>query len=95
MTSEDSVRAYVKISGRVQGVFFRASAAARAQGLGVTGWVRNQYDGTVEICAEGQRSRVEQLIEWCRQGPPGASVEEVIVEAQPFRGEFRRFSVER
>jgi acylphosphatase len=95
MMSQDPVRVYLKVSGRVQGVFFRASAAARAQELGVTGWVRNHYDGTVELCAEGQPYRVEELIEWCRHGPPGARVEEVTVQRQSFRGEFRRFTVER
>jgi acylphosphatase len=92
---QDRIRVYLKVSGRVQGVFFRASTAARAQDLGVTGWVRNHHDGTVEVVAEGKRAAVDQLLVWCRQGPPGARVEHLEIEWQLFRDEFRQFSVKR
>jgi acylphosphatase len=67
------------VHGHVQGVFFRDSCRRRAQSLGVTGWIRNREDATVELLAEGAREAVEQLIEWCREGPRGAYVEHVDV----------------
>ncbi len=62
------------VHGRVQGVFFRAWTAKVAQGLGLAGWVKNCADGSVEIQAEGDRKKLEELIEWCRHGPDLASV---------------------
>ena len=67
------------VSGRVQGVFYRDSCRAEAQRLGVRGWVRNRSDRTVEVVAEGPRDRVEQLLAWCRQGPPRATVSGITV----------------
>ena len=67
------------VSGRVQGVFFRASCAERARRMGVGGWVRNRRDGSVEAAFEGDPSAVESMIAWCRHGPPGAVVETVEV----------------
>ncbi len=68
------VRCRVVVSGRVQGVFFRDSCRSQAQRLGVRGWVRNLPDRTVEVVAEGPRDRVDQLLDWCRHGPPRAQV---------------------
>ncbi|HEU4942139.1 MAG TPA: acylphosphatase [Gaiellaceae bacterium] len=73
-------RARVVVSGRVQGVFFRAEARDRARSLGLAGWVRNNPDGTVEAAFEGDRERVESMIEWCRRGPALAVVDDVDVE---------------
>lgn len=87
------VRAHLVIRGRVQGVWFRASTRDRARELGVTGWVRNRPDGSVEVVAEGGRERMQRLITWCHQGPEGALVTDVEVEWQAYRGEFREFSV--
>ena len=70
-------RARVSIRGRVQGVFFRAEARARAESLGVAGWIRNAADGSVEAVFEGEDEQVESLLDWCRRGPAGALVEEV------------------
>jgi len=70
-------RVRVRIRGRVQGVFFRAEARARAESLGVAGWIRNADDGSVEAVFEGGDEQVESLLRWCRRGPAGASVEEV------------------
>lgn len=67
------------VHGHVQGVFFRDSCRRRAQSLGVTGWIRNREDATVELLAEGSPEAVEALIEWCREGPRGAYVEHVDV----------------
>lgn len=80
-------RAHVTIRGRVQGVFFRAEAQDRARSLGLSGWVRNNLDGTVEAVFEGDRERVESMVEWCRRGPSGAVVENVEVAWEEPRGE--------
>jgi acylphosphatase len=68
------------VSGRVQGVFYRASAAERARVLGITGHAKNLPDGRVEVLVCGEEAKVGELIEWLRQGPPAAKVEDVMVE---------------
>ena len=73
------VRCRVIVSGRVQGVFFRDSCRSTARGLGIRGWVRNRSDGTVEVVAEGPRERVDQFLNWCREGPPRARVTGMVV----------------
>jgi acylphosphatase len=73
-------RARVVVSGAVQGVFFRTETRDRARSLGVAGWIRNVPDGTVEAAFEGDGERVGSMVEWCRRGPSGASVENVEVE---------------
>jgi acylphosphatase len=65
------------VSGQVQGVFYRASMRTEADRLGVCGWVRNHADGTVHAHVEGPRAAIEELVDWCRTGPPRARVEEV------------------
>jgi acylphosphatase len=75
------------ISGRVQGVFFRAETRDRAASLSLGGWVRNNPDGTVEAVFEGERDRVESMVEWCRRGPAHAQVEAVEVAWETPRGE--------
>ena len=88
------VRCRVVVSGRVQGVFFRDSCRSEAQRVGVRGWVRNRPDGSVEVVAEGPRDRVDRLLDWCRIGPPRASVtgitvtDEVPRAERPFRIEY-------
>jgi len=69
-----SVRMHVRARGRVQGVFFRAEARARAESLGVAGWIRNAEDGSVEAVFEGEPEQVESMVDWCRRGPVGARV---------------------
>ena len=93
--SEETVRADLMISGRVQGVFYRASAQQEAQRLGLTGEISNLPDGRVEATAEGPRAAVEEFVEWCRRGPPAAEVEHVRVRWAKGRGEFRTFMVSR
>ena len=80
-------RAHVRIRGRVQAVGFRYSTLARARSLGVHGWIRNRGDGSVEATFEGDDERVQSLIEWCRRGPSGASVDDVDVTWEQPRGE--------
>jgi len=86
-------RAHVIISGRVQGVFFRSETQDEAVRQNVTGWVRNLPDGRVEAVFEGEKDRVETLIEFCRRGPPGARVTRVEVKWENYTGEFKSFSV--
>ena len=81
------MRRRVRIRGRVQGVFFRAEAGARAESLGLEGWVRNEPDGSVAAVFEGDPERVESMIEWCRRGPAHAEVDDVDVAWEPARGE--------
>ena len=65
------------VHGHVQGVFYRANTQKVAQGLGLTGWVKNCNDGSVEIHAEGDKDNLEELIEWCRHGPALAKVSKI------------------
>jgi acylphosphatase len=73
-------RARVVVRGRVQGVFFRAETGERARSLGLAGWVRNNPDGTVEAVFEGDRNRIDSILDWCRRGPSLAHVDDVEVE---------------
>ena len=90
---ESNVRAHVIISGRVQGVFFRAETQQAALRLGVYGWVRNRPEGTVEAVFEGDTAVVEKAIEWCHQGSKMSRVSDVHVQMQDFTGEFDDFSI--
>ena len=65
------------ISGKVQGVFFRVSLRDQARDLGISGWARNNPDGTVEALIEGEPGKVDQIINWCWNGPPDAIVENI------------------
>ncbi len=90
---EDCVRAHVFVSGRVQGVYFREYTRREAEKVGVTGWVRNLWDGRVEAVFEGPRSAVEHMVRWCHRGSPRARVDHVEVHYEPCTGEFTRFRV--
>ena len=79
----------VQVSGRVQGVFFRAWAAEQARALGVVGWVRNASDGSVEAHLEGDKHAVQQLIDQLHRGPPAARVERVDVQVADPEGSDR------
>jgi len=80
-------RAHLHISGRVQGVFFRATTRDTAIELGLTGWVKNLPDGRVEAVFEGDKERIEEAIEWCRKGPSYAQVSDVKVRWENPTGE--------
>ncbi len=86
-------RAHVYVSGRVQGVFFRYETKERADELGVTGWVKNLPDGRVEAIFEGEKDKVEKMVNFCRVGPPGAKVTKVEVSWGDYKGEFQSFSI--
>ena len=76
-TDRARVRVRLRVSGLVQGVFYRQSTAIEAARLGLAGSARNLPDGSVEVVAEGRRAEVERLVAWCRRGPPAARVEDV------------------
>ncbi|MGY0288100.1 MAG: acylphosphatase [Thermoproteota archaeon] len=86
-------RAHLRIYGWVQGVFFRSSMRRVAKKLGVTGWVRNLPDGSVEAVVEGEKDKVEEIIRWAHKGPELAVVERVDVEWEEPTGEFDDFSI--
>lgn len=90
----ERVRAHVIVSGRVQGVNFRAYARDRAREAGVEGWVRNLSDGRVEAVFEGTRSAVQRLISWCYSGPSNAEVERVEVAWETPTGTEGAFSIQ-
>jgi acylphosphatase len=89
----ENIRLHLIIEGRVQGVFFRDSARKQAQSLGVTGWVRNLRNGSVEAVAEGPEDKVRQFADWCRRGPSAARVDGVQENQEAWTGEFGAFDV--
>ncbi len=89
---KELARAHLIIEGRVQGVFFRASTVRVSRENSIRGWVRNKAGGAVEAVIEGNKSAVEEVIKWCRGGPPMARVEDVKVTWEEYEGKFRDFS---
>jgi acylphosphatase len=89
----EKVRARVIIEGRVQGVFFRYHTQGMAYQLGVRGCVKNRWDGRVEAVFEGDKERVDQIIQWCHKGPPEARVMKVHINWEDYKGEFDDFSI--
>ncbi len=83
----------IVVTGRVQGVFFRRSAAEQARALELKGWARNLSDGSVEIVGEGKRPNLERLLAWAHHGPPLARVETVRVQWGAYEGKFTGFEV--
>ena len=75
--ASDEIAVRVRVGGRVQGVFFRASTREVGARMGLRGWVRNRADGDVEAHIEGRPEAVEAMVEWCREGPPAARVEQL------------------
>ena len=86
-------RLSVRVAGRVQGVYFRAFTRNQARALGLTGWVRNAYDGSVHLEAEGPRPALETLLAAVRRGPSDARVDHVAVEWSEATGAFDGFAV--
>lgn len=87
------VRAHVFISGRVQGVFYRAWTKEEATKRNIKGWVKNLPDGRVEAIFEGDKDKVEEMIKICWQGPPYARVTDVEVIWEEYKGEFDAFKI--
>lgn len=88
-----NTRVRIVVHGSVQGVSFRYYTCRRALELGVSGWVRNLPDGTVEGVFEGNDSAVQALVEWCRLGPAAARVDRLDVRPDIYTGEFESFTV--
>lgn len=86
-------RLHATVEGRVQGVGFRAFVEQSAELLNLKGWVRNRWDGAVEVVAEGQRQDLERMLAVLRRGPRASNVSEVVFEWQAATGEFTYFSV--
>ena len=91
--TEKPTRLHARISGRVQGVNFRFYTQREAIGLGLTGWVANRFDDSVEVIAEGPRAALQRLLTFLHRGPPSAFVEQVQAEWLDATGEFDRFRV--
>ena len=89
------VRAHVFVSGRVQGVFFRVKTRNEAEKRNVTGWIRNTSRNRVEAIFEGEKADVEQLINFCRRGPPSARVTRIDFQWETYTGEFIAFKIVR
>lgn len=87
------IRVTVIVHGKVQGVSFRYYTRCRALELGVTGWVRNLPDGSVEGMFEGDETSVNTLVDWCRSGPPAALVERLDLRESTYRGENDTFLI--
>lgn len=88
-----SKRLHVIVRGRVQGVFFRASAQREARRLGLTGWVQNRRDAAVEVLAEGGEDELREFLGFCNRGPSAARVEKVDVRWRGYTGEFADFRI--
>jgi acylphosphatase len=86
-------RYHLIINGRVQGVGYRMSAYDAAIDLGITGWVRNLHDGSVEVLAESDRAALEQFVLWAKKGPGYAQVSDVKTEELTATGEFTKFNI--
>lgn len=86
-------RVHIIVKGLVQGIFFRVGAKEKARQLGITGWVRNLDSGKVEIVAEGEKKKLEELVEWCNKGPSSARIEEIKTEWQSCKAEFKNFDI--
>lgn len=86
---------HLRISGRVQGVYYRASMLQQAQQLGLSGWVMNRPDGSVEAVAEGNKAKLAELIAWCHKGPEGARVAVVDAQWQNPENRFVGFAIKR
>lgn len=86
-------RIHLVVRGRVQGVYFRASAQREARQLGLTGWVKNRNDGAVELVAEGEEDQVKDFLAWSQQGPSTARVDKVETRWRSYTGEYPNFRI--
>jgi len=89
----EKARAHVIVQGRVQGVCFRHYTQEAAFRLGLKGWVKNRWDGAVEALFEGDKDKVDEIIQWCHRGPSGAGVKNVHVTWERYAADYDDFSV--
>ncbi len=83
----------ITVRGRGTGVFFRAATQREAKRLGITGWVRNRNDASVEILAEGEEDSIKEIVSWAHHGPTAARVENVDVRYRSYSGEYSDFRI--
>ncbi len=86
-------RIHLVVRGRVQGVYFRASAKREARQLGLTGWVKNRNDNAVELLAEGEEDQVKDFLAWAQHGPSTARVDKVETRWRSYTGEYSNFQI--
>ena len=86
-------RIQLVVRGRVQGVYFRASAQREARRLGLTGWIKNRNDGAVEVLAEGEEDQVKDFLAWSQHGPSTARVDKVETRWRSYTGEYPDFRI--
>jgi len=86
-------RAKIFVSGRVQGVLFRDFTQRWASSLGLTGWVKNLFDGRVEVLVEGEKDKINQLIGKLREGPQRARVDDLVLNWEEYKGEYSGFHI--
>ena len=89
----DAKRVHVIVEGRVQGVFFRACTRDEAVRLGLSGWVRNRPNGSVEALVEGEKGAVQKMVQWFQQGSPHSIVEKVHLSEESPVGDFGTFEI--
>ncbi|MCF8009361.1 MAG: acylphosphatase [Halanaerobiales bacterium] len=90
---DDKTRKHIYVSGRVQGVGFRASTQQKAQMIGVTGWVKNLKDGRVEVVIEGSKKKVQKMLDYLNKGPRFANVNSLNISDQKPSDHYNRFSI--
>ena len=93
MSGSNTVQLHALVDGQVQGVGFRYFVKNAADALSLTGWVRNKWDGRVEVLAEGPRDALEQLLQKLRRGPSSAFVSDIKLDWSPASGAYSRFNV--
>ena len=89
----DKIRSHVVIAGKVQGVCFRMETKRVAESYNVSGWVRNNRNGTVEAIFEGEKDDVASVIEWCKKGPSHSKVSRVDIAEENYTGDFCGFNI--
>jgi acylphosphatase len=89
----EKTRSHVIVSGKVQGVCFRMETKRVAESYNVSGWVRNNRNGTVEAVFEGEKKDVTSVVEWCKKGPSHSNVSRVDIAEENYTGEFRKFEI--
>jgi len=83
----------IRIYGLVQGVFFRVNTKKVAEELGLNGWIKNKEDGSVEVLVEGEESKIQELLKWCKKGSSASIVEKIEIKREKFNGEFKSFEI--
>ncbi|MBS3157672.1 acylphosphatase [Candidatus Woesearchaeota archaeon] len=86
-------RTHLIITGRVQGVLFRANTKKHAEKIGVKGWVRNLNDDKVEAVGEGTKEQIKDFVAYCSKGPEEARVDDIVLEDEEYKGEFKGFVI--